>query len=115
LRFCFSNLTAESNTEPYNQTADPWTFTGDSPEIDQQIAHALAGFTPKPERFVGQFLSYYDALTGVAAPPVTLADARASIELITALYHSVQIGAAVELPIGAEHPKYDGWRPTGQG
>jgi len=113
LRFCFSDLTAESNTEPYNQTADPWTFTGDSPEIDQQIAGALAGFTPKPERFVGQFLSYYDALTGAAEPPVTLADARASIELITALYHSAQTGLPVELPIGADHPKYGGWRPAG--
>lgn len=112
LRFCFSNLTAESNTEPYTQTSDPWTFTGDSPEIDQQIADALAGFTPQPERFVGQFLSYYDALTGVAQPPVTLADARASIELITALYHSAQTGLPVELPIEADHPKYAGWRPA---
>jgi predicted dehydrogenase len=110
LRFCFSNLTAESNTEPYTQTADPWVFTGDSPEIDAQITDALAGFTPKPERFIGQFLSYYDALTAAAEPPVTLADARASIELITALYHSAQTGAAVTLPIGTEHPKYSGWQ-----
>lgn len=111
LRFCFSNLTAESNTEPYTQTSEPWTFTGDSPEIDAQIAAALAGFTPQPERFTGQFLSDYDALTGVAEPPVTLADARASLELITALYHSAQTGQPVELPIGADHPKYGGWRP----
>jgi predicted dehydrogenase len=112
MRFCFSHLTAESNREPYTQTSDPWTFTGDSPEIDARIAEALAGFTPLPERFIGQFLSYYDALTGAAEPPVTLADARASIELITALYHSAQTGLAVELPIGDDHPKYGGWRPA---
>ncbi len=119
LRFCFSNLAAESNTEPYTQTADPWTFTGDSPEIDGQIEAALARFTPGPGRFVGQFLSCYDALTGVAEPPgakgllrVTLADARASIELITALYHSAETGNPVELPIARDHPKYAGWRPA---
>ncbi len=113
LRFCFSNLTAESNTEPYHQTADPWTFTGDSPEIDRQIAEALANFTPSAGRFVGQFLSYYDVLTGAAQmPAVTLADARASIELITALYHSAQTGQPVTLPIGTDHPKYGGWRPA---
>lgn len=113
LRFCFSNLTAESNTEPYSQTSDPWTFTGDTPEVDRQIADALAGFTPKPERFLGQFLDYYDVLTGAAAPTITLADARASIELITALYHSAQIGRPVHLPIARNHPKYNGWRPAG--
>lgn len=113
LRFCFSNLTAESNTEPYKQTSEPWTFTGDSPEDDAQIADALAGFTPQPEGFTGQFLNYYDALTGVAEPTVALADARASIELITALYHAAQTGLPVELPIRGDHPKYDGWRPRG--
>jgi predicted dehydrogenase len=115
LRFCFSNLTAESNTEPYAQTSDPWTFTGDSPEIDAQIAEALAAFTPRPERFAGQFLSTYDVLTGAAAPSVTLTDARASIELITALYHSAQTGLPVDLPIGSDHPQYDGWRPAAGG
>jgi predicted dehydrogenase len=112
LRFCFSHLTAESNTEPYAHTSDPWTFTADTPEVERQIADALAGFTPKPERFVGQFLDFYDALTRAAEPGVTLADARASIELITALYHSAQTGRPVELPIGRDHPKYGGWRPT---
>ena len=33
-RFCFANLSAESNTEPYANSSDPWTFTGDSPEVD---------------------------------------------------------------------------------
>lgn len=112
LRFCFSNLTAESNTEPYAHTSDPWTFTADTPEVERQIAEALAGFTPKPERFVGQFLDFYDVLTGKSGPTVTLADARASIELITALYHSAQTGQPVELPLGRAHPRYDGWRPT---
>jgi predicted dehydrogenase len=112
MRYCFANLTAESHTEPYNNTAEPWTFTGDTPELQQEIADALARFEPQPERFAGQFIRFSDALRTGNALPITLADARASIELITALYHSAQTGAAVELPIGREHPKYGGWRPA---
>ena len=41
-RFCFANLSAESNTAPYRSTHDPWTFTGDSPEVDERIRKALA-------------------------------------------------------------------------
>jgi predicted dehydrogenase len=115
MRYCFANLTAESNTEPYNNTADPWTFTGDSPEIQQQIDEALARFEPLPERFTGQFTRFWDARQAGAAYPVTLADARASIELITALYHSAETGLPVALPIGNDHPRYGGWRPAGRG
>jgi predicted dehydrogenase len=111
-RFCFSNLTAESNTEPYTNTADPWTFTGDSPEIEQQIEEVLAGFESLPERFEGQFLHYYHALQNNTELPVSLTDARASLELITAIYHSAETGEAVDLPIDKNHPKYANWRPT---
>ncbi len=110
-RFCFSNLTAESNTEPYRNTADPWTFTADSPAVEQQIAETLARFTPLPEDFEGQFYRFYQALQSGAELPVTLADARASLELITAIYHASETGCVVELPIGPDHPKYADWRP----
>ena len=43
---------------------------------------------------------------------MTLADARRSLELITALYHAAETGTAVTLPIGKDHPKYRGWRPA---
>jgi hypothetical protein len=43
--------------------------------------------------------------------PVTLADARASLELITAIYHSARTRQMVELPIQAGHPLYAGWQP----
>jgi len=42
--------------------------------------------------------------------PVTLADARISLELITALYHSAATCAEVTLPIERDHPSYGGWR-----
>jgi hypothetical protein len=33
------------------------------------------------------------------------------VELITALYHSIETGQVVTLPIGPDHPKYGGWQP----
>lgn len=110
-RFCFSNLTAESNTQPYSNTADPWTFTGDSPELTKRIEETLARLVLQPERFAGQLYSFHQALRYNAELPVTLADARASLELITAMYCSAQMGQVVDLPIGRGHPKYASWRP----
>lgn len=108
-RFCFSRLAAESNTEPYRNTCDPWTFTGDTPEIDAEIQAALQSFAPQKEGFEGQFSRYYDSVYNGAEPPVTLIDARNSLELITALYASAWTGQVVDLPIQPDHPLYAGW------
>ena len=113
-RFCFSHLTAESNTQPYTNTSDPWTFTGDSAEIDQRIQATLTRLEPLPEGFAGQFYRFHQALhrqAGTAELPVTLADARAALELITAVYLSARTGQVVSLPIGRAHPYYTGWPP----
>jgi predicted dehydrogenase len=71
----------------------------------------LANFTPLPEGFDGQFYRFYDALRNGSELPVTLADARMSLELITAMYTSARTGQAVELPFGPAHPGYTGWLP----
>jgi predicted dehydrogenase len=110
-RFCFSDFTAESNTRPYSSSGEPWTFTGDTPDSTARIEAALARFTPQPEGFEGQFQRFYDALQHGAEPPVTLADARTTIELITAMYISARAGQAVELPLSQAHPGYTGWLP----
>lgn len=110
-RFCFQGFTAESNHEAYRNTCDPWNFTGDTPEITAQINDALARFTPQPEKFVRQFALFHEALQHNTELPVTLADARASLELITAIYCSAQTGQAVTLPITPDHPNYASWRP----
>lgn len=110
-RFCFSGLSAESNTEPYNNGTDPWIFTPDTPEKGKQIDAVLSRFIPLPERYTGQFYRFYEALQNDQPLPVTLADARASIELITALYDSIQTGHPVTLPIKKNHKKYAGWQP----
>jgi predicted dehydrogenase len=110
-RFCFEGFVAESNTRPYTNSGDPWAFTGDTPELEARIAEALARFTPLPEGYEGQFFRFHRALRDGAEPPVTLADARAALELITAMYHSARTGQSVALPLGEGHPLYAGWLP----
>jgi predicted dehydrogenase len=112
LRFCFRDLVAESALDPYKPGHDPWTFSNDDPDAAAVIDAALTGYEPLPERFTGQFYRLHAALTGDAPLPVTLADARRSIELLTAAYWSSRTGEAVPLPIGPDHPFYAGWLDT---
>jgi predicted dehydrogenase len=63
-----------------------------------------------PSRFEGLMASYHHALETGGPLPVTLADARRSLELITALYQSSESGSDVALPIGGDHKKHRSWR-----
>lgn len=110
-RFHFAGFSAESGTEPYTSSSAPWRITPDTPEHGAAIDAALAGWPERPDEWQGQFERFADALDAGADPPVTLADARASIELLTALYWSARSGEDVELPLPADHPCYGGWRP----
>ena len=109
LRFCFEGLTVESNHSPYNPGTAPWRFIAADPERQQAIDAAVAEVAPAPERYAGQFLRLHKALTEGGPLPVSIADARPSLELLTAAYHSARTGAAVQLPIGRDHPLYAGW------
>ncbi len=111
LRFCFEQVTFESSLAPYSPGDDPWTITPASPEAQARIDEALADWRFVPSRFEGLLSSYHAAILTGASLPVTLADARQSLELITALMHSAEAGTAVALPIGSKHPKYQSWRP----
>ena len=53
-----------------------------------------------------------EALAGNGQTPVSLADARRSIELLTAAYWSVKTGEIVQLPLSSDHPFYSGWIET---
>lgn len=109
LRFCFENLVAESGLHPYNPGHEPWTFPNDDDTASQQIQSALEDFSPQAERFVGLFHRLHDAIVNDQSMPVTLADARRSIELLTAIYWSMNSGETVSLPLSVEHPFYHGW------
>ncbi len=115
LRFYFERVTVESNLSPYRPHLEPWRFETADEAGRAEIDAALAGFAPLPEHFEGQFSRLHAALTEGGPPPVTLADSRASIELLTASYYSARSGANVTLPIGPEHPWYHGWRPRSGG
>ena len=65
-----------------------------------------------PERFVGQFYRMHAALADGGELPVTLTDARRSIELLTAAYYSALRNEIVPLPIQSGHPFHAGWLET---
>lgn len=109
LRFCFKRLTAESITEPYTMGRDPWRFDAGDAEHQARVDAALADFAPQEDGYTRQFQLFHDALCRGAALPVTLNDARRSLELVTAAYHSQRTGLAVALPLGAQHPLYSSW------
>ncbi|MEO8137020.1 MAG: Gfo/Idh/MocA family oxidoreductase [Betaproteobacteria bacterium] len=116
LRFMFSDLTVESRcADPYAPGNDPWHFKGKTAEIDAAMQAALADFVPGPESFAGQFALIHAAITAGAPTPVSLHEARQSLELITAIYHSAETGTAVTLPIASDHPKYKNWIPASGG
>jgi len=112
LRFCFRDLVAESCLSPYDPGNDPWTFPHDEATGVARVEAGLADFAPLPQRYVGQFYLLHKALVEGAELPVTLADARRSIELLSAIYYSSLKGEAVALPLQPDHPFYGGWLET---
>jgi predicted dehydrogenase len=110
-RFHFEAFSAESGTAAYTSSAHPWVITPDTEDAGRAIAAVLDGWEDGPEEWEGQLARFADALDAGTDPPVTLADARASLELLTALYWSARTGEDVTLPIAADHPLYEGWLP----
>jgi predicted dehydrogenase len=109
LRFCFEGLTAESNHAPYRASSGPWRFIPRTPGHAKRIAAALTDFAPQEEGFARQFALFHEALETGGPLPVAIADARRSIELAAAFYHSAATGTDAELPLGSDHPTYRGW------
>jgi len=113
LRFCFEHVTFESSQAPYSPSDDPWQIVPASEAAAARIAQALDDWTFVPSRFNGLMARYHASLETGAEFPITLAEARQSIEFVTALFCSAQTGARVDLPIEPSHPMYRGWRVGG--
>jgi predicted dehydrogenase len=112
MRFCFAGMVAESSPSAYEWSSDPWTFAGDTPEISARIEEVLRGVPAGPEGFAGQFAAFHAAVAADTATPVTLHDARRTLEVITAIYTSAHRGVPVDLPIAATDPAWESWRPS---
>lgn len=87
----------------------------DAREGAEQIAEVLSRFEPLPEHYSGWFYRFSEALRSGGEVPVTLGDARRSVEMITAMYCSSQTGTSVALRIGVEHPRYASRIPAAAG
>ncbi len=111
LRLCFEGLTAESGTAPYAPAEDTWSFKARAPYEQPAIDDVLAGVDDPPAGYVGLFAAMADALDGDPGREVTLEDGRRSIEFVTAVYASARSGTPEALPLGRDHPLYDGWLP----
>jgi predicted dehydrogenase len=105
-RFTFRNLSAESNTEPYANSAEPWVFSFPEEKPNAVVDRALAEFVPSAEGYEGQFRRFDRSLREGQPPPVTLADARRVLEFIAATYSSAETGKRVSLPLSKTNPKY---------
>ncbi|HYZ64675.1 MAG TPA: Gfo/Idh/MocA family oxidoreductase [Acetobacteraceae bacterium] len=110
LRICCRNVTFESSLSPYSFGDDPWRVIPADDEVAARIEAATADYQPVGRRFAGQFAAFHAALEAGESMPVTSADARASLELLTAFYDSARRSADVKLPLAPDHPGYRGWR-----
>ncbi len=104
----FENVTIESSTEAYDPAKGPWQFDFRSDEAEQRAGAVWEEMEARPAQYVGQFQAFVDALPN-GQLPVTLADATATIELVTGFYASARSGETVSLPLAANHPSRQGW------
>lgn len=111
LRFCFKNLTVESIHAPYTVGRDPWTFVAADEDHQKRVDDALADFPSNEDGYTRQFELFHQAIVADKEPPVTLQDARNSLELVTAAYHSDRTGTPTSMPISQDHPLYKSWLP----
>jgi len=97
LRFCFEHVTAESSLDPYEPGNEPWSFDWATPELAARANDVERSLPSSPSGFSGQLAAFHHAVTTDAPLPVTLADARRALELVTGWYESARTGRAVEL------------------
>ena len=112
IRLAFENVSFESDHAAYNPGDKLWKIQPRNEETRARIEALLKDWKHVPSRFQTQMARFHDALTGAGKLPVTSADSRRSLELVTAFYHSSATGEDVPLPIGPGHPLYESWVPA---
>ena len=109
----FDNVTITSSSDAYDPAAGPWNFEFRRSAFAAEAEQVWADTAPPASQYTGQFQGFVDALATGGELPVTLDDARASLELVTAWYHSARTGSVETLPLGADHPARTSWLPDG--
>jgi predicted dehydrogenase len=109
IRFIFENLTAESGTSPYAPAEDTWKFSARGSTTAEKIDACLAQVSAPHAGFAGFFNALADAIDGNGGQEITLQDGRRSLEIVSAIYHSVRSGTVVQLPLASGHELYEGW------
>ena len=104
-RLMFEGFTAESGISPYTPAASEWTITPRA-SSEKVIKLALAEVTAPRLGFQG----FLQAIA-TDEDSVTLAQGRASVELVTALYASSRSNRPEQLPLPNNHALYEGWQP----
>ncbi|WP_136685968.1 Gfo/Idh/MocA family protein [Falsirhodobacter xinxiangensis] len=112
IRLAFENLTIESDHSPFRPGEAEWKILPRTPDIAARINAALAGWIHVPPRHTQMMRLFYHAVVTGGPLPVTTAEARRALELVTAIYTSAETGVDVALPILADHPKYQSWVPA---
>lgn len=114
LRLCFENVTFEKqcfDEDSAHPGNEPWVVIPKTPELGVALQRKMDEIASQKAWFVRQYELFHGAIATGSPFPVTLDDARASIELITAMFQSDASDAAVRLPIGPGDPMYEGWIP----
>jgi predicted dehydrogenase len=112
IRLAFENVSIESDHAPYNPGEKPWKIQPRNDETARKIDALLKDWQHVPSRFATQMARFHTALTEGGPLPVTSADSRRALELVTAFYHSSATNEDVVLPIGPGHPLYESWVPA---
>lgn len=111
LRLVFRDLTATSGSEPYAPSLGSWRFEARNQADQSRIDSIVTSHAAAQPGFAGYLRAVADHLDGIAERAVLFPDGRASVELVTAIYHAARSGGAVKLPLGADHPLWRGWVP----
>jgi len=95
-----------SGTEPYTTAQWPWSFSSEDPETREAIEEMRSRTRPATEEppHLSQIRDFLDHLERGESGPVTVSDARRSLEAITAIYKAAFTGSPVRLPIAADDP-----------
>jgi len=111
MRLVYEHLTAESGTAPYAPGNDDWHFVARDRDRQAEMDAILENVPDAPAGFAGYFEAIADAIEGRPGREVTLADGLASIELVSAIYHSNRSAERVSLPVDRSLPIAASLRP----